>query len=177
MIQPRRKSSPIATAAFAVLITVVASVMVSPAHAAGNTATVTGTANAAVVAPLVLTHPNTASLNFGKFTAGTGGTVVVTAAGTGSATSGVTLMSNSTNTADAFTVTGDASRSYAITTAAGTLTSGATTLNFTTTPSAASATTSTTGTGNFTVGGTLTVPSAAPTGTYTGTYQVTVTYN
>lgn len=149
-----------------------------PAYAApGNTSTATGTATATIVAPIVLTHPASASLNFGRFTRGTGGTVTVTAVGAGSVGSDVTFVPGSTTAADSFTVAGDANRSYSIATTGGNVTSGGTSLAFTTTPSAATGTLSTSGTGSFTVGGTLTVTGTAPTGAYTGTYSATVAYN
>ena len=66
-----------------------------------------------------------------------------------------------TTAADSFTVAGDANRSYSIATTGGNVTSGATSLAFTTTPSAATAALSATGAGSFTVGGTLTVTATA----------------
>lgn len=145
--------------------------------ASGNTSTATGTATATVVSPIVLTHTTGAALGFGKFTTGTGGTVVVTSAGAGSVTGDVGFVPGSTNSADGFSVTGDASRSFSITTTGGSVANGAVTMAFTTTPSAATGTTSTGGTATFTVGGTLTVASTATAGAYTGTYSATVTYN
>lgn len=150
----------------------------TPAFAgSGNTSSATGTASATIVAPIVLTHPSGAALNFGRFTTGTGGTVTVTAAGVGSVGSDVTFAPGSTNSADSFTVAGDASRSFSITTTGGNVTSGATNLAFTTSASAATATLTAGGTSSFTVGGTLTVSGTAPAGAYTGTYSATVTYN
>ena len=143
----------------------------------GNTSTATGTATATIVAPIVLTHPASASLNFGRFTRGTGGTVTVTATGVGSVGSDVTFVPGSTTAADSFTVAGDANRSYSIATSGGNVTSGATNLAFTPAASASTATLSATGTGSFTVGGTLTVTATAPTGAYSGTYTATVSYN
>jgi hypothetical protein len=144
--------------------------------ASGNTSTASGTATAVIIAPIVLSHTSGQSLNFGKFTTGTGGTVVVTAAGAGSVTGDVGFAPGSTNAADQFTVTGDNSRNFGITTASGTITNGTSTMSFTTTPSASSATTSSSGTSSFSVGGTLTVGTGLSTGTYTGTYTATVTY-
>jgi len=156
----------------------IAFAMAGPAFAgSGNTSTATGTATATIVAPIVLTHPASASLNFGRFTRGTGGTVIVTASGAGSVGSDVTFVPGSTTAADSFTVAGDANRSYSIATTGGNVRSGATNLAFTTTPSAATGTLSASGTGSFTVGGTLTVTGTAPTGAYTGTYSATVAYN
>ncbi|KUR71865.1 hypothetical protein AQZ52_08145 [Novosphingobium fuchskuhlense] len=150
----------------------------TPAFAgSGNQSTANGTATATIVAPIVLTHPAAASLNFGRFTTGTGGTVTITAAGAGSVGSDVTFVPGSATSADQFTVAGDASRSFSITTTGGNVTSGSTNLAFTTSPSAATAALGTTGTASFTVGGTLTVTGTAPAGSYTGTYSATVTYN
>ncbi len=144
--------------------------------ASGNTSTAAGTAAATVVAPIVLTHTAGASLNFGKFTVGTGGTVVVASAGTGTVTGDVGLVPGSSNTADQFSLTGDNSRNFSITTTSGTITNGTKTMNFTTAPSAATGTTSATGTFSFSVGGTLTVTGTETAGSYTGSYNATVTY-
>jgi hypothetical protein len=150
---------------------------VSIAYAAsGNTSTATGSASATVIAPIVLTHTSGASLNFGKFTTGAGGTVVVTSGGTGSVTGDVGLVPGSTNSADAFSLTGDNSRNFGITTTGGSITNGSSSMTFTTAPSAASGTTSSTGAATFTVGGTLTVGTGLVTGAYTGTYTATVQY-
>lgn len=158
------------------LITVAATT--TPAVAApGNTSTATGTATATIIAPIVLTHPATAALNFGRFTRGNGGTVTVTAAGVRSAGGEVNLVAGSTTTADQFTVAGDGSRAFSITTTGGSVTSGATSLTFTTTPSSASGTLSAAGAASFTVGGTLTVTATAPAGAYSGSYTASVTYN
>lgn len=162
-----------------ILIAALAAAVPGTAFAAsGNTDTKSGSATATVVSPLVLTHTPTAAIAFGSFTAGTaGGTVVVTSGGSGSVTGDVAFVPGSTNAADAFTVTGDASRTFSITTGAGSVTSGTNSMSFTTSASAASGTLNTSGAATFTVGGTLTVPSTAVAGSYTGTYSATVTYN
>lgn len=149
----------------------------SVAHAAsGNTSTATGSASATIIAPIVLTHTSGSSLNFGKFTTGTGGTIVVTSGGTASVTGDVGIAPGSTSTADAFSLTGDTSRNFGIATTGGSITNGSSSMAFTTSPSAASGTTSSTGTASFTVGGTLTVGTGLVTGAYSGTYTATVTY-
>jgi Domain of unknown function (DUF4402) len=161
-----------------ILASVIAIVSATPAFAAsGNTSTAAGSATATIVAPIVLTHSSGAALGFGRFTTGTGGSVSVSALGAGSVGGDVTFVPGSTSAADAFTVAGDASRTYTITTTGGTVANGATTMAFTTTPSAASSTLSGTGTGSFTVGGTLTVAGTEAAGAYTGSYDATVTYN
>jgi hypothetical protein len=148
------------------------------AHAAsGNSSTAAGTATATVVAPIVLTHTAGASLNFGKFTVGAGGTVVVNSSGAGSVTSDVGFVpGGSSTTADQFALTGDNSRNFGITTTGGTISNGSKTMAFTTAPSATTATTSATGTYSFTVGGTLTATGTETPGAYTGTYNATVVY-
>lgn len=161
-----------------ILATFAAAVAVPAAAAPGDTATTQGTANAEVVAPIAITHDTNAALDFGTITAGGGGTVVVTAAGVGSDTGDVTLLTGSTNSADSFSVTGDANRSFSITTGGGTVSDGSgNDMNFTTSPSASSDTLSGTGTSSFTVGGTLTVGANQAAGSYTGSYDATVTYN
>ncbi|WP_248633926.1 DUF4402 domain-containing protein [Novosphingobium nitrogenifigens] len=144
--------------------------------ASGNSSTAAGTATASVVAPIVLTHTSGAALNFGKFTVGAGGTVVVTSAGAGSVTSDVGFVPGSSTAADQFTLTGDSGRNFGITTTSGTLTNGTKTMSFTTAPSAASGTLSASGTYSFNVGGTLTVAGTETAGAYTGTYNATVAY-
>ncbi len=155
---------------------VIAAVAVALSSGSAYAATANGSATAEVVAPITLIHTPAAVLNFGKFVAGTGGSVAVTAVGVGTASGGVTLVLGSTNSADAFTVAGGNSQSYTIATAAGTVNSGANSMSFTTSPSAATSTLTALGTGGFTVGGTLTVASAQAPGTYTGTYVATVVY-
>lgn len=148
----------------------------TPAFAA-NTDTTQGTATATVVAPITITHVSGKALDFGAFTVNSGGTVSVNSgSGAGSVGGSVVLVSTST-AADAFSVTGDASRSFAISTTGGSVSLGATSMAFTTNPSAASLSLSAAGTASFTVGGTLTVLGTEGAGTYTGTYNATVTYN
>jgi|GEM_PF-521961 hypothetical protein len=145
--------------------------------ASGNTSTAAGSATATIVAPIVLIHTPGAALNFGKFTVGTGGTVVVTATGIGSVTSDVGFVpGGAATTSDQFSLTGDISRAFGITTTAGTITNGTKTMAFTTTPSSATGMTSATGTYAFTVGGTLTAVGSETAGAYTGTYNTTVVY-
>lgn len=159
-----------------VLAAVAATFAVPAAAAPGDTATDQGTATATIVAPISITHDAGAALGFGLMTAGNGGTVVVTTAGAGTATGDVVLVSGSTNSADSFTVTGDAGRSFSIVTTGGTVDSGGNSMPFTTT-AAGSGTLSAGGTAAFSVGGTLTVGNGQAAGSYTGSYDATVTYN
>lgn len=156
---------------------VLAAVAVALSSGSAYAATADGSATATVVAPLTLSHDTNAKINFGLIDPGTGGTVLVTAAGAGSPSGGVTLVSGSTNTADSFTVGGAATRGFTILAGPGSVTSGANSMTFTTTPSATSATLSAGGTATFTVGGTLTVAAAQASGSYTGSYTATVAYN
>jgi hypothetical protein len=160
----------------AVAIAATFGTVVDAKAASGNSSTAAGTASATVVAPIVLTHTSGSALNFGKITVGAGGTVVVTSGGSGSVTGDVGFVPGSTNAADAFSLTGDNSRNFGITTTSGTITNGTKTMNFTTAASSATGTTSSTGTYSFTVGGTLTVTGTETPGSYTGTYNATVTY-
>jgi hypothetical protein len=150
----------------------------SPAFAAsGNTSSASGSATATVVQPIVLTHTSGAALGFGRFTTGTGGSVIVSSAGVGSVSGDVAFVPGSSNSADAFTVTGDASRSFSISTGSGSVTDGTTSIGFTTAASAATGTLSAGGTASFSVGGELTLAGTEAAGAYAGTYSATVTYN
>lgn len=146
-------------------------------------ASATSNATATVVTPIAIS--NTAALAFGKFSAGTGGTVVVSTAGSRSFTGNVVLLAGDVGSAAAFSVTGDASATYAITLpgSAATITrvSGTETMSvatFVSNPAAgATGTLSVGGAQTINVGGTLTVASAQVVGSYTGTYAVSVEYN
>jgi hypothetical protein len=151
----------------------------APAYAApGNTATATdGAATAEVVAPITITHDANAVLNFGKFTAGTaGGSVAVTTGGVGTPSGDVVLLSDSTNSADAFTVAGQSGRTFTITPTGGSVSNGSATMAFTVS-AAGTGTLDSSGSAPVAVGGTLTVGGNQAAGVYTGSYSVTVAYN
>lgn len=146
-----------------------------------NAASETANATATVVAPIAITK--SADLVFGKFSAGTGGTVVMSTAGGRTATGGVVLLTGTGGNAASFSVTGDANATYAITlpTSAATITrsAGTETMSvdtFTSNP-ATTGTLSASGAQTVTVGATLTVASAQVQGSYTGTFSVAVEYN
>lgn len=143
--------------------------------ASGNTANTTGSAASIVVTPIRITHNAGASLKFGTFTPGTGGTVVVTQAGAGSVTGDVGTVLGNVTAADAFTVTGDTARAFNIAASSGnTVSNGTVTMAYTlSAPTSASLAA---GTYTLNVGGTLTVAAAQAIGTYTGSYTMTVTY-
>lgn len=151
---------------------------VAAVAAPGDTDTAMGSATATVVAPIELEHDAGATLSFGSFVAGGGGTVIVSPAGAGSVTGDVVFVTESANTADSFTVSGDAGRSFSIAASGGSVdTTGGDTMAFTTTVSAASGTLDASGNGTFKVGGTLTVAADQAPGDYTGEYEATVAYN
>jgi hypothetical protein len=163
--------------ALVALATVIAS---GAAHAAptGNSSTANGSATATIVSPIVLTHVDGAVLSFGTFTTGAGGTVVVSAAdGTGNDTGEVGFVSGSVTSADEFTVIGDANRGFDIVARNGSVTNGTDTMAVNPAESATTGTLDGTGAASFTVGGRLTVAGTESEGTYTGTYEVEVSYN
>ena len=155
-----------------------ATIISTPAFAAPtNTDSADGSATATVVAPITLTHVEGAVLNFGAFTAGGGGTVVVTRAGNGSETGEVVAVAGSTNSADQFSVSGDADRVFTISTDDGSVSDGnGNSMDFTTN-APARGTLDSSGAATFNVGGTLTVGADQVPGDYNGTYNATVTYN
>ncbi|MBX7514521.1 DUF4402 domain-containing protein [Qipengyuania sp. GH38] len=160
-----------------IILAAAAVAFATPAMAApGDTAQDSGTAVAEIVAPIAITHDGGA-LDFGIIIpATTAGTVVVTQGGAGSVTGDTLFVSGSTNAADSFTVTGDAGRAYSIVTTGGSVTSGGNSMTFTT-DAPASGTLSATGSDNFSVGGTLNVGANQAAGSYSGSYDATVSYN
>ncbi|RPF72274.1 DUF4402 domain-containing protein [Aurantiacibacter spongiae] len=135
-----------------------------------------GEATATVIAPITLTHVDGAALAFGSFTVDGGGTIAVTQAGVPTAT-GPTLMSDSVSSADSFTVSGDEDRAYSIDAAGGSVTDPVSGDSMSFTVDAPAGGTLTGGTDSFDVGGTLTVVGDESAGSYSGTYEVSVSYN
>ena len=156
---------------FALLATVV--VAFGSLSTAALAASVNGTANAQVLAPIAITAGT--ALNFGTIAGNTAGTVVVTAGGSRTFTGGVVGTAASFSPAT-FNVTGTAAATFAMTYPGSfNVTSGANTMAVTVTGAATGALSG--GTASFPVGGTLTVGTAQPAGAYTGTYSMTVEYN
>ena len=158
---------------FSLLAAVVATL--STLSVSAIAATATGTANANVLTPIAITAG--AALNFGTFAgnAGTGGTVVVTTAGTRTATGSVVLATGAP-AAGIFTVTGSTGATFGVTyPAAFTVTNGTVTMPVT----VSGATIGTVAAGGTTlaVGGTITVAANQASGAYTGSYVMTVEYN
>jgi len=144
-------------------------------------ASATSNATATVMTPISIS--NTAALRFGKFSALTGGTVVMSTAGARSATGAVVLSTTDAGGVAGFTVSGDGSATYAIT-----LPNSATithSVDNTKTMSVDTFSSNPSGTGTLSAGGsqslsvgaTLTVGNAQTTGSYSGTFDVTVEYN
>jgi hypothetical protein len=151
------------------------------------------TVNAAakIIAPIQLSLTS-GSMDFGTITKSTnGGTVVLSSAGTATG-NGVTLLTTSTSTAVAvptFTVTGEVGNTFNIvlpTTSATNpvvLTSGTGTgaptmdVTYFTTSLANNSGTLTSESQTFKVGATLNVGSGQASGSYTGSFSVTVNYN
>jgi hypothetical protein len=144
-------------------------------------ATATANATATVMTPISISK--TADLRFGKFSALTGGTVVISTAGARSATGAVVLSTTDAGGAASFSVSGDANATYAVTLPnAATITHS---VDNTKTMSIGTFTSNPSGTGTLSgagaqtlsVGATLTVGNAQTVGSYTGTFDVSVEYN
>jgi spore coat protein U-like protein len=153
--------------------------MASTLSAAQNTASTTANATARIITPISIVK--TADLNFGDVvSSAVAGTVSVSVAGARASAGGATLGNGTGVTAAAFTVSGQANATYAITLpATATITSGANnmTVNGFVSNPAGTGTLSAGGSQALAVGGTLQVGINQPTGSYTGTFSVTVAYN
>jgi len=138
----------------------------------------TAGAGATVTAPIAISQ--TAALEFGSVAsqAGAAGTVVIDTAGNRSS-GDVDLLSGANPAAGAFAVTGTGNTAFGVVlpTTPVTLNSGADTISvgsFVSSVGASSALSS--GNGSFTVGASLNLGAAQATGTYSGSYTVTVAY-
>lgn len=143
--------------------------------------TASASASAVIIAPLSIVQ--TADLHFGVIWRGTtSGVVTVTPANVRSATGGVTLSGLApTNTVASFTISGEPTRAITITLPATdvTITDGTNNMtvnNFQSTP-AAGAYTLAGATTTLNVGADLNVGANQASGTYTGTFNVSVNYN
>lgn len=151
----------------------------SLATSANAAATATATATAEVLTSLTLTADS--SLQFGQIAANTGGTLLINADSTVSATG--SLVSAGTRSPASFTVTGSPSAMVVVSlpTAATTLTrsGGSETMaldGFNSNPNGAFQLDAATGQGTFSVGGMLHVAASQVPGTYSGTFNVAVEY-
>jgi hypothetical protein len=163
-----------------VALAVLALVVLAPSGAFAQSASASSDANANILTAISIA--NNLSLEFGNIAAcGTASVVRVTPAGARSVTSGcaVAAAGGTVRAAD-FTVSGDATQTYAITLpASATLTSGVNTMTvdtFASTPSG-TGTIGAGGTQTLTVGADLHVGVSQAAGAYAGTFSVSVVYN
>ena len=156
----------------------------TPALAQSNTATTT--ANSSIIVYQPISIANGTDLAFGRVVRPSSGAGSVTIANNGTRTpAGGVIGLASTTTAASFTVTGEGASSVAIvipTTFA--LTNGAATLTVTTTndltavgATILSGALGATGTKSFNVGGSVPIADTTASGSYTGSFMVTATYN
>lgn len=124
----------------------------------------------------------TQALAFGSFAAGTGGTVSISAVGMRSHVGSVILLSSGSGSAGLFSVSGTPNATYAISLPANgvvSLASSANSMavnNFTSSPNLSGAL-SVGGTQMLSVGATLGVGNSQASGSYIGSFDVTVNYN
>lgn len=137
--------------------------------------TVTGTVQAVIKGAITATE--TQQMNFGTISsAATAGVVTMTAAGVRSSSS-LSFYNNSQ--AGIFNVTADPSTALTISFANGTLSSGSNNMtlsNFTHSTSTGTDTTDSSGKLTLNVGADLNVGASQPSGSYSGTYNVTLSY-
>jgi len=127
---------------------------------------------------------NTQALAFGKFVAGSGGSVIIDPNGARSATGGVFLLASGAGTAAQFSVTGDRKLTYAVTLPANdvvtlTIAGGGSTMAVNSFVSKPTPTGRLSGSGKQTlkVGATLTVGAGQAVGDFSGTFDVIVVYD
>ncbi len=139
----------------------------------------TATSTATLITPISVVVAN--NMDFGTIAASaTGGTVILdTATNTRTATGGVFLQSGgATPQVAVFTVTGEVNQSFTITGPTSIdLTSGANTLALALTGVTSPSVLDGAGNATIKIGGTLTVPAAAPAGIYANSTDLTVTVN
>jgi len=152
--------------------------LASPAFAQSS-ATVSTTGTTKIVSPLSIAQNS--ALAFGTIVKpGSAGTSIITVSevdGTRSKT-GTAALATSTSSRATYTVTGESGQTFSIGTTALTMTrsGGSETLPVTLVKSGATGTLIG-GTATFGVGGSFTVADTTVSGDYTGTFDVTVTYN
>ncbi len=144
-------------------------------------ATQSATASATIVTAVSIANTGSTPLAFGTIAPGaTAGTVVVIPAGTRSGTGGVSLVNSGTVSAAPFAITGTSGLACNITMPTSiSIASGIYSMTVDTFTNSLGATTVTlAGDGaSFTVGGTLHVGADQASGSYTGTFNVSVAYN
>lgn len=166
--------------AFKVLLPLVLTAVSGSAFAQSSASTTT-TGSATIIQPITLT-PGT-GLAFGTIVrpgTGTGTVTINETTGARTVANGVVALA-STATRAAYTVAGEGGSTFSIGVPATLSLTGPGTIAVTLTPTGTTGTLSnalgTAGTAAFGVGGNFSVASTTPTGTYSGTYAVTVAYN
>jgi hypothetical protein len=160
-------------------IIMMASFSVQATVAPSNTATANATAKILAALSII----KNVDLSFGTMTIPTAATTVIVAPdGTRTSTGNITLLAQAPlTTASSYSVTGDPGATYTITLPASTTilngTQQMTVNNFTSSKTNNGSTIGTGGTDSFTVGATLNLNNAQASGTYTGSFNVTVNYN
>jgi hypothetical protein len=144
-----------------------------------SAASITADADARVIAALIITQTN--GINFGDVVAGAAiSTIQVDTSGTPSVTLGDAQLAGGTVLSGAYTLSGQASKSYSITlpTLAVNITSGGNTMTVTAFNHNAGAAPALdgAGAGGFNVGATLNMSAGQAAGTYTGTWPLIVNY-
>lgn len=156
----------------------VASALVVSGASGAMAVDATGTASAVIASAITISE--TSQMSFGTVAASAtqAGSVVLSAAGSAS-DSNITRLSGATPAAGTFTVNGANSATYAVTlpSSAVTLTSGANTMSVNSFTTNATGTLSSGGSEVFGVGATLSIGANQASGSYTGSYTVTVNYN
>jgi hypothetical protein len=145
----------------------------------------TGTGTATITVRRQISGTKVSDLAFGavrKPNTGSGTVTIsqTTGARSASGTNPPTLVSGQPSSRAVFNIGGTPSTTFAISTTPASslnLTSGANTITTTLVRSATTGTLDATGALTVGVGGVLTVPATAPTGDYSGTFTLTVTYN
>ncbi len=144
-------------------------------------ATVTTTGSATIIQPITLTQGT--GLAFGTIVrpgTGTGTVTIDSTTGARTVANGVVGLASTTSRAT-YTVNGEGGSTFSITVPATFNLAGPSTIPVTLTPTGSTGTLSnalgTAGSASFGVGGNFSVSDTTPTGTYTGTYDVTVAYN
>lgn len=138
--------------------------------------TTTKSFNAKATVGQLINITQTQQLNFGVIyvNPNQSGTVVLPTAG--SISSSVHSLAGG-EALGRYTITGGANSGISITVDnTGTISSDTTTLDLTYTPNATSVTLDNDGSGTLLVGGTLNLPSTTPAGTYSGTFNITLSY-
>jgi len=155
--------------------------MASGSAFAQSTASVTTTGSATIIQPITLTQGT--GLAFGTIVrpgTGTGTVTIDSTTGARTVANGVVGLGSTTSRA-AYTVAGEGGSTFSIGVPATFNLTGPSTIPVTLTPTGATGTLSnalgTAGTAAFGVGGNFSVASTTATGTYSGTYNVTVAYN